>query len=938
MSHADSLRELFEQALDLPAAERDAFLAQHCPDLQLRARIERLLAADSTDESPLEPTPPAELMTAMAEAPAPIWQSGQQIGGWTLREFLGEGGSATVFRATRDVEGTLQHAAIKLLHRNLHSAEAQRLFRRERQALAALDHPNIAHLIDGGVTSEGTGYLVIAYVDGLPINDYAVAAGLDLRSRLAMMAVACRAVAAAHRNLIVHRDLKPANILVASDGTVKLLDFGIAKLLDPGQLPIDATRTGFAPLTPGYAAPEQFEGGTITTATDVYALGVILYELLLGERPPRGRPPRPSAHADELPADARRLPAPRTQLRAALRGDLDTLLEKALADEPSRRYAGADPLADDIERYLASQPIHAHPPSRWYRTRKFVQRHRGGVVVTLALLVAILCTSAIALWQAHVARQEAQRANVQALRAQTVRDLLVGLFDAEIPTGPRNRMPDTAELLQRGTERALRDLDDAPAVQSELLTALGRVYDHLAQPDKGEPVLDAAVAAARRVQPPDPALLAAALSERGALENSRSRYDAAVKFLDEALSLQQRAAPDSIELSVTLDRRAQAASNLGDHDRAIELRHAANAIRSRRLPADSPEHLHGAHALGTALMSAGRYDEAEPPLQQAARGALARYGDAHVKSAHYLKNLATLHGFQGRIAEAAESLRRAVNAERNLYPPGSPVRGLGLNNLGAFELRLGNVRAALELFDEARSLNDGAGLGLSLGQAFVLANAARAREILGDVDAATADLGSAEAAALASVPASHPRTLTLRLQRARLDFARDATRKQELLAAADAVIAAVDTLATLRARNETEAHYARATALTAMGRTDEAAHALDAALDSMPAQTDPLLLPRVAEHVEWLHREGHAADAQALLATWRARAERDIAAGHFALGRLHLAAAAVAADSASAAGHARNALQAFEALPPSHPWRHHAQQLIETAPTAARGA
>lgn len=928
MKQPESLRQLFERALELPAGERHAFLRVHCPDPDLRARLQGMLDADDDGTDPLCGASPHTLADLMGPVAAPVGRHGERIGDWTLQEHLGDGGSASVFRATRDVEGTLQQAAIKLFHRNLHSPEAQHQFRRESVAMSVLDHPNIAQLIDGGVTDNGTPYLAITYINGLPITDHACAAQLTLRERLQLMVTVCRAVAAAHRHLIVHRDLKPANILVAADGTVKVLDFGIAKLLDASMAPlVDPTRSGVVPMTPAYAAPEQHKGGPISTATDVYALGVVLHELLLGERPSREQPTRPSVRVANLATDLWRLPTSRPALRAALRGDLDNILMKALAEEPERRYAGAAELADDLERYLSCQPVLAHPPSRWYRTRKFVQRHRGGVLVTLALALALVCTSAIAVWQAHQARQQARRANAQALRAHTVRNLLVDLFDAAIPAGLRDRLPDTAELLERGSERALRDLAGTPEVQIELLTALGRVYDHLNRPDQGEPLLDAAVAAARRLQPPDPALLGAALSERGEVEIARSNFAGAVALLDEALALQRQAGDDGVDLAVTLDRRAFAARNLGDHELAIALHLEANAIRKRRLPPESPEHLHSASVLGTTLMIAGRLDEAEPHLRRAAEGALAHFGDAHVKSAHYQKNLATLYSFRGDTANAVQSMRKAVEMERRLYPPGHPTPALGLNNLGTLELRLGQPQAALEHLEEARALNAGAGQDLTLGQSFVLGNLARALEILGDPEGATRHLDQAERAALASVPATHPRVLTLRLQRARLHFALAPDTAANLLAEADAVLAAVDSLGALRARSEPEARFARAAALAALDRPDEAAVALQAALASLPEPADPLLLPEIAVHAERLQQQGQHDQARTLLDTWLRKSAETVPADHFAIGRLHLAAAALATSPAERSTHADRAQAALRALPVHHPWRQRAAMI-----------
>ena len=399
-SHAPgsrSLRDWFEAAMEQPLDQRIAWVEAHVDDAALQAAVLRLLAAESARG--LLDTPSAERAARIGSEREfeAVDLIGRHIGAFTLVRALGQGGMAAVFLGERRDGDFQQQVAVKLLRRGLYSEVEQRLFRRERQALASLAHPNIAHLIDGGVTDAGVPYLVLEYIDGVPITDFATRETLGLHARLRLFVVVCRAVAAAHHNLIVHRDIKPSNILVDASGTVKLLDFGIAKLLDDDVE--GATHTGVVPLTPGYAAPEQYSGGTISTATDVYALGVLLHELLLGVRPVHGdsEPRRPSMIVTGNQGDTRTATLARTTLRNALRGDLDNILLKALAAEPPRRYPSAANLADDIERYLSAQPVTAHPPSSWYRMRKFVQRHRGGVTLTAAFGIALIASLAITL-------------------------------------------------------------------------------------------------------------------------------------------------------------------------------------------------------------------------------------------------------------------------------------------------------------------------------------------------------------------------------------------------------------------------------------------------------------------------------------------------------------------------------------------------------------
>ena len=375
---------------------------------------------------------------------------------------------AAVFLGEREGGDFRQRVAVKLLRRGLYSEVEQRLFRRERQLLAALDHPHIAHLIDGGVTAGGIPYLVLEYVDGVPITQYAADRRLGVRVRVELFLIVCRAVEAAHRMLIVHRDIKPANILVGGEGTVKLLDFGIAKLLDDDE---ESPTVGV--FTPEYAAPEQLTGAPVTTATDVYALGVLLHELLIGQRP-RGNPTRrPSSLAGAGANEHAALPRP-DLLQRALRGDLDTILLKCLAAEPERRYTSAGALADDIQRHLAGKPVEAHPPSRWYRARKFVQRHRGSVAITAALVLAIFAALALALWQANVARHEAAR-------AREVQAFVESLFEPLTEGTAPEKTPSLQELLQRGLARVDSSFHDDLRAQADLLDMFSRIEDQLGE-------------------------------------------------------------------------------------------------------------------------------------------------------------------------------------------------------------------------------------------------------------------------------------------------------------------------------------------------------------------------------------------------------------------------------------------------------------------------
>ncbi|MET0231997.1 MAG: tetratricopeptide repeat protein, partial [Rhodanobacteraceae bacterium] len=553
----------------------------------------------------------------------------------------------------------------------------------------------------------------------------------------------------------------------------------------------------------------------------------------------------------------------------------------------------------------------------------------GGVVTTAAFLLAILAALGFAVWQANVARQQARLAREQAARAEAVRDLLVGIFDTEIPTRPKGEMPTTAELLEAGAQHAKDTLGDTPAVQSDLLTALGRVYDHLALPDKGEPVLDAAVAAAERVTPRDPALLGSALSERGELDLSSDRFDVALVRIDQAIALQREADPHGIPLAISLDRRALAESQTGRHEASIADYLAALAIRERRLPAGDPEILNSYNSLGNAYIRAGRPDLAIGYMKKAVDGALAKFGEKHVKTAHYLKNLGTVYGSQRRWAEAAALTERAVRIESELYPPGSPDVVNGLNNLGSMQLTLGRLDAAQKTLYEARARNRDASHDISLGQTFVLGNLARVHEMRGDLDGAAALLDEAQRTANEVVGPDHARTRTLDLQAARVAFLRDPATAPALQKVAASILEHPERLAQFRPRSEPEAHWALGLAQRSLGDDAAAGATWKAAVGALPAdRVDPLMLPLVAALADFESAHAERDAAIALLRDYIERGTREFGAAHYGVGLLHLELAeSTSADRAAAIAELDAADAAFAELRSDHPWRMHAAAL-----------
>ena len=623
MNHTTSrLRDLFETALSLPPNARASYLSEHCAEPRQRELLDAMLAADADISDHLLDGSYDALYEQIGEGDRGDTQPPSSIGPFVLHEKLGEGGSSIVFRAEREQAGVKQVVALKLLRRGLYSDEEKRRFRRERFALTQLRHPGIARLIEGGLTENGIPYIALELVNGEPITEYARDKGLDLRKRLQLFVHACRAVEAAHRALIVHRDLKPSNVLVTAEGDVKLLDFGIAKLLDD-EIDGDATRTQYHAMTPAYAAPEQFSHDAITTATDVYALGVLLAELITGRRRAPGEQRTPSSQINGKNAvddSVPKIPATRRQLR----GDLDNIVMKATAEIPELRYASAGALAEEVERHLAGQAILAHPPSRWYRTSKFVTRHKGGVMTTVAFLLAVFVALGVALWQANVARRQAQRADA-------VQTFLVDVFQSNSSNQKdpvKARATTASELLALGAKKIDSTMVDAPEAKLQMLLLLGDMHNDLGLDEKAAQLYRKATDLARTVYG----------------EDSIEAFDARMKLADTLHSSNSDADVESVLKAAQL---------------SLDRNHDDNALRRARL-ADQFAQYYATRDLPTALRDA--------------RSAVELYERAHATDhlSSALSRMARIEHNSGLDSDAVASYLRTIEISRSVGGDNNP--------------------------------------------------------------------------------------------------------------------------------------------------------------------------------------------------------------------------------------------------------------------------
>jgi serine/threonine-protein kinase len=688
------LERIFADSLALPEPARAAFLEGSCgDDADLHCEIEELLrshfASGALDALPYSKT----------AAPQPSLTAGTCLGPWRVEKLVGRGGMGEVYAAVRADGAFEQRVALKLLR--YEAAGEMERFHAERRILARLEHPEIARLLDGGMAPDGRPYTVMEYVEGSSLTDYCRERHSPLHERLSLFAKVCDAVAFAHRNLVIHRDLKPANILVDADGGVKLLDFGIAKLLDVAALPQDAGVT-IAPFTPDYAAPEQLSGEPVTTATDVYALGAMLFELLTGERPLRTQG-LPSTQAMKVLMD-RNAPPPSRIAQAkpdaplsarVLRGDLDAIVAKCLRKEAMHRYETVNALKHDLERYSRNEPVLARSGARAYVARRFVRRHWLPIAGLATLILAI---GAAAIY-ANNARLHTERA---LHRADTVRDFVIDLFRQNDPTAGNGTTMSARELVDLGARRVESGFGDDTDMRIELLGVTGNLYDSLGEYQRSTELLARRLEQATQAyMPDDPRRIEAQLDMAGA-EATAERFDEAHELLAQALTsaAPERAGSLPLRARIMLEMAAIEDSR-GNYPKAIEWARQAIDVR-KRLPTTTASEMAEALALrGLYMFRNGQIVEAEQPLREALAELNPEDHDSFRTLLRVRLNLDLVLTSLGRFDEALPLLRANAAATRQMYGDEHPVLADALHQLGAVMRQSGDVKSAIPVFREA---------------------------------------------------------------------------------------------------------------------------------------------------------------------------------------------------------------------------------------------
>lgn len=730
--------QIFQAALDRDARERPAFLEQACAeDASLLAEVQSLIKADDEARSFIEAPLLEDATTILAQQNDGSLTS-RLIGPYKIIREIGRGGMGTVFLASRADDQYRKAVAIKLISRGMDTDSILSRFRHERQILASLDHPNIARLLEGGTTEDGLPYFVMEYIEGQTIDHYCDTHRLITSDRLKLFRTVCSAVHYAHQNLIVHRDIKPTNILVTTEGIPKLLDFGIAKLLKPEMYAqtIAPTETMVRPMTPDYASPEQVRGQQITTASDVYSLGVLLYELLTGHRPYRlfssklneierviceQEPEKPSTAINRTVAvsnsdlETKITLTPESvsktrdgqpdKLRRKLAGDLDNIVLMAMRKEPLRRYVSVEQFSDDIRRHLDGLPVIARKDTFGYRSGKFIRRHKAAVAAAAVIAALVIGFVATTIMQSARIGRERDRAELERDKAARVSSFMVDLFNVSDPSEAKGNAITAREILDKGADKVRQELRDQPEVQATLMDTIGRVYRSLGLYDRAAPLLDEALRLRREQLGKDHPDVAATMKTIAGLMKDKGDYEASEKIFREVLDMRRRQfGSEHAEVAVALNDLSSVYYSEGKLEEAEKFNREGLAIQRKLFGNESKEVAHSLTDLAEVLLQKGDYVEPEPMFREALAIQRKLLGNEDPTVGLTLNNLASLFYQRGDYPAAESMMREVIALDIKIFGEEHPTVAYDFNNVGATLKMQGNFEAAEPLERKALAI------------------------------------------------------------------------------------------------------------------------------------------------------------------------------------------------------------------------------------------
>jgi len=706
----ERIQSLFHQTADLPPAEQDAFLQAACPqDSALIHEVSAMLKEDARPASLLE-RGIAGVAHALLNDPDPAQFPRQQFGPYHLIRLLGEGGMGLVYLAERTDLGSL--VAIKILRDAWLSPARRERFASEQRTLAQLNHASIARLYDADALPDGTPWFAMEYVEGVPLTEYSKLHASPLDTRIHLFRAVCEAVQYAHSQAVIHRDLKPSNILVKQDGSIRLLDFGIAKQLESLDTPVNQTMTGLRLMTPAYAAPEQIRGDRVGIHTDVYSLGVILFELLTGQLPfdlsnltPAEAASIVAEHEPGKPSSILRTgnpPPDVASLNKSVWSELDVLCLTAMHKDPARRYRSVEALIRDIDHYLRAEPLEARPDTFSYRVGKFVQRHQRMVVTSVAALVLVLAMLSFFTVRLAKARNAAL---AEAARTQRIQKFMLNLFEGgDQAVGPSDSMR-VITLVDRGAMEA-KTLNSDPKIQAELYQNLGDIYEKLGKFEQADALLQTALAQHQSIYGAYSLESAETLLELGLLRDAQGKFDDAERYVRQALAIdRQKLSPTHPALARATSALGKVLEDRGSYDASIRVLEEAARLQSAQ-GGSSTDLSETLSELANSHFYTGHYDASESLNQRVLGMDRQLYGDRHPHIADDLINLGAIKYDLGHYPEAERYDRDALDITQSFYGLNHPATASALTILGRTLVSAGKSDEAAGMLRQALQIEE----------------------------------------------------------------------------------------------------------------------------------------------------------------------------------------------------------------------------------------
>lgn len=720
------IQSLFEKALELNPSERENFLKQECgDDKELFDEVISLISADEKQHSIFS----GSAGDYIAHNDANL--DGKTFGSYRTIKQIGSGGMGSVYLAER-IDGHFeQKVALKIVKPGMNSNEIIRRFEDERQILARLQHPNIARLLDGGISESGLPYFTLEYAEGKPITNYCDENNLTIEERLELFKKVCEAVLYAHQNLVIHRDIKPGNILVQEDGTVKLLDFGIAKVFEEDDDQKFVTRTGMRVMTPEYASPEQVRGEPVSTGTDIYSLGLILYQLLTGCPPYEvtstsalemeriiclTEPQKPSTmitNSLSSASDNKQKSSPEfisrkrkttiAKLKKRISGDLDNICLMAIRKEAKRRYSSIAQFITDIDNHLTGIPVIARKSTVSYRTKKFIQRHKAGVVVAASavLIVAILTT----VYFMQLA-EERDKAQLEAEKSKKVSEFLTGIFQLSDPEYSKGESITARELLDNGVKRIESELSDQPEVLANMLGVMGNVYKNLGLYPNALILLQRAYSINDSLLGSRSPETAKSINDLAGINFAMGDYGPAIEKFNKAIAIRKNIyGEESLETAESKNDLAMVLREEGNYEEAEILLNASLFVRKKFLSSGSPEVAQSMNNLGLLKDDMGEYDEAKKLFEESLKIKKELYGKIHPSVTETMGNLAFLLRQMGEYDEASKLFNETLEIDKKLFGEIHPAISTDLYNIASITALMGDLNSAEKLYTEVLELD-----------------------------------------------------------------------------------------------------------------------------------------------------------------------------------------------------------------------------------------